>query len=69
MSSTRAADSDDVVLNLMRLLRVCPRWADDTFSSVNCWCHSSRTDDGQTANCPKKPEGWKPGMPGSMEES
>jgi hypothetical protein len=50
---------DDVVvsISLMRLRRqrVCPRWATPDFDVANCWCHSSRQDDGKMALCPTKP--------------
>ena len=68
MPAVHACEDDEVSINLMRLRRICPRWIDDGFPSTNCWCHSSKQDDGKTANCPTKPADWKPGMSGVMEE-
>jgi hypothetical protein len=63
---TRAADSDEVSMNIMRLQNVCPGWINTNFDILTCWCHSSRQESGKRADCPKKPDDWKPGMPGIL---
>lgn len=35
--------------------KLCPRWIDYNFSSINCWCYCAGPD-GKTLNCPEKPE-------------
>ena len=35
--------------------KLCPRWFDYNFSSINCWCHCAGPE-GKTLDCPDKPE-------------
>ncbi len=63
---SRAADSLEVTINILRIQNVCPRWKNPDFLLVDCWCHPSRYGGEKAADCPTKPEGWLPGMPGNL---
>lgn len=67
MPKDPACEDEEVLINIMRLRRICPRWSDPSYPSAKCWCDASRQPDKKTANCPDKPDGWKQGMLGSVE--
>lgn len=67
MPNTPACEDKEVSINIMKLRRICPQWADSNFLAADCWCAASRQPDGKFMSCPIKPDDWKEGMPGRIE--